>query len=54
MAAGTLMILEAGGFVTDTNGDSDFLKTGDVVAGNPKVHTPLLQIVQKHLKAPAA
>lgn len=53
MAAGALMILEAGGFVTDLHGDSGFLKTGDVVAGNPKVHTPLLQIVQKHLKAPA-
>ena len=49
MAAGTLMILEAGGFVTDLNGDGDFLKTGDVVAGAPKVHNPLLQIVQKHL-----
>jgi len=54
MAAGALMILEAGGFVTDLHGDSGFLKTGDLVAGNPKVHTPLLQIVQKHLKAPAA
>lgn len=52
MAAGTLMVLEAGGFVTDLGGDSDYLKTGDLVAGTPKVHTPLLQIVQKHLKQP--
>ena len=50
MAAGVLMIQEAGGFVTDLNGDSDYLKSGDVVAGAPKVHAPLLQIVQNHLK----
>ncbi|MGV0998631.1 MAG: inositol monophosphatase family protein [Fluviibacter sp.] len=49
MAAGTLMILEAGGFVTDLKGDSDYLNSGDVVAGAPKIHPPLLQIVQKHL-----
>ncbi len=54
MAAGVLMIQEAGGFVTDLNGDSDYLNTGDVVAGAPKVHAPLLQIVQKHLKLSAA
>ena len=54
MAAGTLMILEAGGFVTDLNGNSDYLSTGDVIAGTPKVHTQLLQIVQKHLKQPTA
>jgi myo-inositol-1(or 4)-monophosphatase len=48
------MIQEAGGFVTDTNGDSDYLNTGDVVAGAPKVHAPLLQIVQKHLQQHAA
>ena len=48
------MILEAGGFVTDLDGNSDYLNTGDLVAGAPKVHAPLLQIVQKHLKSPAA
>ena len=54
MAAGILMIQEAGGFVTDLDGDSKYLNTGDVVAGAPKVHAPLLQIVQKHLKLSAA
>lgn len=49
MAAGTLMILEAGGFVTDLSGDGNYLKLGDVVAGSPKVHTPLLQIIQRNL-----
>jgi myo-inositol-1(or 4)-monophosphatase len=48
IAAGTLMIQEAGGFVTDLDGNSNYLKTGDLVAGTPKVHAPLLQIVQKH------
>lgn len=54
IAAGTLMIQEAGGFVTDLKGDSDYLSCGDLVAGTPKVHASLLQIVQKHLKKPAA
>lgn len=54
IAAGTLMIQEAGGFVTDLKGDSGYLSSGDLIAGAPKVHAPLLQIVQKHLKKPAA
>lgn len=54
IAAGTLMIQEAGGFVTDLQGDSGYLSSGDLIAGAPKVHAPLLQIVQKHLKKPAA
>ena len=48
IAAGTLMILEAGGFVTDLDGNSNYLHTGDLVAGTPKVHAPLLQTIQKH------
>ena len=48
MAAGALMIKEAGGLVTDFNGDDNYLKTGTIVAATPKPFPALLQIVQAH------
>jgi myo-inositol-1(or 4)-monophosphatase len=49
IAAGILLVTEAGGLVSDFNGGSDFLESGHVVAGAPKVFKPILQIVQKNL-----
>jgi myo-inositol-1(or 4)-monophosphatase len=46
MAAGTLLISEAGGLVGDLNGDANFLDTGNLVAGSPKVFAQLLQLIQ--------
>ena len=48
MAAGSLMIQEAGGLVSDFDGDGNYLDSGDIVAGTPKVFAPLLQIVAAH------
>lgn len=48
MAAGALLISEAGGLISDLNGDANYLDTGNVVAGTPKVFLPLLQLVQGH------
>ena len=48
IAAGNVLIREAGGLVTDFGGGNDFLLTGNVVAGNPAVHKQLLQEV-KHV-----
>ena len=45
MAAGVLLILEAGGMVSDLAGEADFLQTGNIVAGTPKIFVPLYQIV---------
>lgn len=42
MAAGELIIREAGGLVSDFAGGHDYLKSGNVVAGNPKVFKALL------------
>lgn len=42
MAAGVLLIQEAGGMVTEPDGGSDYLRTGNVVAGAPKVHKAML------------
>ncbi len=47
MAAGCLLISEAGGMVTDLRGGARHLEIGDVVAGNPRVHAALLREISK-------
>ncbi len=47
MAAGTLLIQEAGGLVSDLDGNGQFLQTGHVVAGNPKIFGQLLPMVAR-------
>jgi len=49
MAAGALLITEAGGLVGDLRGEPDYLKTGNIVAGSPKVFAQLLQAISPHL-----
>ncbi len=47
MAAGILMIREAGGFVTDLSGRDRMLETGSVMAGNENVHKRLATLLAK-------
>lgn len=49
MAAGALMIQEAGGLIGDLEGDDTYLESGQVLAGNPKIFSQLLQIIAPHL-----
>ncbi len=49
IAAGCLLIQEAGGLVSDFRGGHDFLNSGNVVCASPKVFKPLLQIVGKNM-----
>jgi len=49
IAAGALMVTEAGGLVGDLHGESDYLKSGHVVAGNPHVFVELLRTMGPHL-----
>jgi myo-inositol-1(or 4)-monophosphatase len=51
MAAGALLITEAGGLVGDLTGEPNYLETGNIVGGNPKVFAQLLQIIAPHLNA---
>jgi myo-inositol-1(or 4)-monophosphatase len=51
IAAGCLLIQEAGGLVGDFNGDDSYIDTGNVVAGNPKIFAQLLQTLAPHLTA---
>jgi myo-inositol-1(or 4)-monophosphatase len=47
MAAGLLLIREAGGFVTDSEGRDQIFDTRTVVAGNEHIHKQLLAILAK-------
>ena len=49
IAAGALLVQEAGGLVSDFVGGNDFMKSGNIVAGNPKVFKALLQEMRPHL-----
>ena len=45
MAAGSLLILEAGGLVSDFKGDTAYLEEGSIVCGAPKIFPQLLNLV---------
>ncbi len=45
IAAGSLLISEAGGLLTDFNGDGDYLTSGNIVTATPKVFHALLKLV---------
>lgn len=49
LAAGALIIREAGGLVTDINGSENYLESGNIVAGNPKVFGALMRTIAPHV-----
>lgn len=49
IAAGVLLIREAGGMVADLKGGETYMESGHIVAGAPKVFRALLPITHKHL-----
>jgi len=51
IAAGSLLITEAGGIVSDFRGKDDHLANGNVVAGVPTVYPFLIEQMQAHLVA---
>jgi myo-inositol-1(or 4)-monophosphatase len=46
LAAGQIIVREAGGIVSGTEGDDDPLKTGNVVCGNEFIHAELVKILK--------
>jgi myo-inositol-1(or 4)-monophosphatase len=46
VAAGSLIVQEAGGVVTDFGGRQRYIDSGDIVAAGPAVHPALLEIVR--------
>ncbi len=51
MAAGILLVQEAGGLVSDMQGKQEMLETGHIVCANPKIFKKLQTIVKEHAKA---
>lgn len=51
MAAGLILVREAGGFVTDTEGGEDMFKTGHIAAGNDPIHKEVLRVLKEAGKA---
>ena len=51
VAAGILLVREAGGHATDADGESAIFETGSVVAGNQAVQRALLKAVESARKA---
>ena len=47
MAAGILLITEAGGFIGDFQGKNNYMENGNLVAGNAKIYRALLALVLK-------
>ncbi len=45
LAAGVLLVREAGGIVTNVEGSPDVVRQGSIVAGNPAMHAWLLKLV---------
>lgn len=46
MAAGVLLIQEAGGIVTDLEGGSKYFETGHVLTANPRLHALMKETIQ--------
>ena len=43
VAAGSLLVLEAGGLIGDLKGEGDYLHGGQVIAANPKIFSQMVQ-----------
>ena len=51
MAAGALLVREAGGRIGDLQGEDKFMESGKVVASNPKIFTQLLKTLGARAEA---
>ncbi|SFN23838.1 myo-inositol-1(or 4)-monophosphatase [Formivibrio citricus] len=49
IAAGSLLVTEAGGLMTDFSGEEKFLESGNVLCGTPRVFGQMLQVIRQHL-----
>ncbi len=54
IAAGSLMITEAGGLIGNFTGEADFMEQGELVAGNPKIYAQLVGLLTPFTSVVAA
>ncbi|RKZ01409.1 MAG: inositol monophosphatase [Candidatus Hydrothermota bacterium] len=52
IAAGALIVREAGGIVSDFLGGQKFLETGNIIAGTPNIYPFILEVVSKTFGQP--
>jgi myo-inositol-1(or 4)-monophosphatase len=50
VAAGSLLVTEAGGLVGNFTGESDFLEQKECLAGNPRIYGQLVPLLHKYSK----
>jgi len=53
IAAGIIIVREAGGIITDFQGSDKYLKTGDIIAASPKVFPEMMKIIGDSVKGSA-
>ena len=46
VAAGSLLVTEAGGVVTDFTGRAGYVESGDIIAASPETHSDMLRVVR--------
>ena len=51
VAAGSLLILEAGGLIGDLAGEGDYVYGGQVVAGNPRIFAQMVKVLAPYREA---
>jgi myo-inositol-1(or 4)-monophosphatase len=54
LAAGSILVREAGGFITDLDGGDAILTKGNVVAGNDTMHRELLRLLREAAREPGS
>ena len=50
IAAGLLLVREAGGYVSDMAGSHDMMSSGDVLAANSHLHLPLAALIKEAMR----
>ena len=53
MAAGIVLVREAGGYVTEINGKNNMMKSGSILAANDQLHLPLGKLLRDSKKSNA-
>jgi myo-inositol-1(or 4)-monophosphatase len=54
IAAGLLLVREAGGYVSDLAGGHRMMETGNILAANDHLHLPLAAMIKEAMRAPKA
>ncbi|MEN9757959.1 MAG: hypothetical protein RL755_2146 [Pseudomonadota bacterium] len=49
MAAGILLVKEAGGVATDFSFNDNYLESGNLIAGSPRMHQLMYQLIEPHV-----